>query len=76
MSNTKKHRKRETFAGVVLRCSQSMFDKVLNGDRNLSFQRARKAANVLGTDVTVWMDPKCAAERKSAWKKFSKEVMA
>jgi len=78
MKNTKKLVSREVFAKVVLECSVSMFQQVLNGKKNFSFKKARKAAETLGTEITLWMDPNAlvSKDRKAAWNKFSREGRA
>ena len=46
---------------------------VLAGRRNLSFAKAQKAAELLGTTVCLWMDPQATAkERMAAWEEFQK----
>ena len=46
---------------------------VLDGHRNLSYARAQKAAELLGTTVCLWMDPQATAkERLAAWEEFQK----
>ena len=47
---------------------------VLDGRRNLSYARAQKAAELLGTTVCLWMDPQATAkERMAAWENFKQE---
>ena len=44
---------------------------VLDGRRNLSYARAQKAAELLGTSADLWMDPAAPAkERMAAWETF------
>lgn len=62
---------RQFFATKVLKCSRSLWDKVLTGKRNLSLTKARRAAMIFDSDVTVWMDPDLTQKRRSAWKEFS-----
>ena len=47
---------------------------VLDGRRNLSYVRAQKAAELLGTSADLWMDPQATAkERMAAWENFKQE---
>ena len=47
---------------------------VLAGRRNLSFAKAQKAAELLGTSADLWMDPAAPAkERMAAWESFKQE---
>lgn len=68
--------KKSTFAEKVLKTSRGGFENVIAGRRNLSYKKAKIAASVLGTDVTVWMDPDKAPLRKLAWEEYAKEKAA
>lgn len=64
--------KRE-FSSKILRVSYHHWRYVLSGERNLSLKKARLVAELLNTDVLVWLDQSKLMERQTAWQKFSSQ---
>lgn len=64
---------KQQFSKKFLKCTYNHFRYVLRGERGLNFKKAEVAAKVLGTDVTVWLDPTKAAKRREAWDRYQSE---
>ena len=62
---------RKTFALKVLKTTRAQWDNVLAGRRNLSFKRAKLAAQVTESDIQIWMDPDKAGQRLEAWNMYA-----
>lgn len=45
-------------------CSQPFFNRVIRGEKGFGYKNAKKASQIMGGGVGVWMDDTRAAERK------------
>jgi hypothetical protein len=50
--------------------TRQQIDYVLAGQRNFSFETARKATLLIGGSLALWQDPERATERKDVFKQF------
>ena len=60
----------KTETAQLLGITRQHLDYVLAGNRNFSFQTAKKAAVVIGGTLGLWLDRDRAKERKAAWQRF------
>lgn len=59
------------FADVVLSTSESMWCRVLKGERHWRYPDAKRVAEILGTDPALWMDSGASPlERRKAFEDF------
>jgi plasmid maintenance system antidote protein VapI len=59
------------FAKKILSISPRYWDYVLNGQRNLSYSKAKTVSGLFGTSSDLWINPESVAtERKAAWDSF------
>jgi hypothetical protein len=59
------------FSKKILKCTYSHFWYVLRGERDLSYKKAKAAAQHLDTDLDTWLDARLAAKRREAWKRYA-----
>lgn len=60
------------FAKKILKCTHTHWYGVLSGKKNLGYEKASVASQVLGTERDLWIDPNASVnDRCKAWKEFA-----
>lgn len=59
------------FAKKILRCTPALWSMVLSGQRNLGFNKAKKASKLLKTNVELWINPGASVKKRiKAWENY------
>ena len=63
---------RKEFSKRILNASNNYWGMVLNGDRNLGYEKATLVSKILGTSVDLWINPNASVnDRRIAWTNFN-----